>query len=245
MQNHKLELAEKGFSIIPNIFSEKEISGIIHCIESANSNSNSFLKTKDLFAIRQLLKHIPKLQSLIFTEKFKSVLVGLGGKDYFLTKSIYFDKPKESNWFVSYHQDLSISVSNRKETAGYQNWTSKRGQIGVQPPTEILENILTIRIHLDDTDGQNGALKVIPTSHSNGISRLEKLNLENEQEVFCSVEKGGLMLMKPLLLHASNRSTGNKQRRVIHLEFSNRKLAEGLDWAEKPSCREYSVLNRK
>lgn len=233
MQKFQSELTEKGFSIIPNIFSEKEISGIIHCIESANSNSNSFLKTKDLFAIRQLLKHIPKLQSLIFTEKFKSVLVGLGGKDYFLTKSIYFDKPKESNWFVSYHQDLSISVSNRKETAGYQNWTSKRGQIGVQPLTEILENIITIRIHLDDTDEQNGALKVIPTSHSNGISRLETLNLENEQEVFCSVEKGGLMPMKPLLLHASNRSTGNKQRRVIHLEFSNRELAGELDWEER------------
>ncbi len=233
MQKYQAELAEKGFSIIPNIFSEKAILGIIHCIETANSNSSSFLKTKDLFAIRQLLKHIPELQPLIFTEKFKNVLVGLSGKDYFLTKAIYFDKPKESNWFVSCHQDLSISVSNRKEIADYQNWTSKLGQIGVQPPTEILKSILTIRIHLDDTDEQNGALKVIPKSHSNGIIRLEKLNLENEQSVFCSVAKGGVMLMKPLLLHASKRSTGNKQKRVIHLEFSNRELAGELDWAER------------
>ncbi|MFT5618133.1 MAG: ectoine hydroxylase-related dioxygenase (phytanoyl-CoA dioxygenase family) [Arenicella sp.] len=135
--------------------------------------------------------------------------------------------------FIPLHQDLSISVSNRKETVGYQNWTSKRGQIGVQAPTEILESIITIRIHLDDTDEQNGALKVIPKSHSNGISRLETLDLETEQETFCSVERGGLMLMKPLLLHASNRSTGNKQRRVIHLEFSNRELAGELNWAER------------
>ncbi|MFT5618132.1 MAG: hypothetical protein ACI85I_001363 [Arenicella sp.] len=100
MQKYQSELAENGFSIIPNTFSAEDILKITHCIESANSNSNSFLKTKDLFAIRQLLKHIPELQPLIFTEKLKSVLVGLSGEDYFLTKAIYFDKPKESNWFV-------------------------------------------------------------------------------------------------------------------------------------------------
>jgi ectoine hydroxylase-related dioxygenase (phytanoyl-CoA dioxygenase family) len=233
MQKYQSELLRNGFSIIPEVFSETEISKIVHCIESANSNSDVFLQTKDLFAIRQLLKHIPELQPLIFTANFKNILLGLNGEDCFLTKAIYFDKPEKSNWFVAYHQDLSISVSNKKETTGYQNWTKKRGQIGVQAPKEILESIFTIRIHLDDTNEQNGALKVIPKSHSNGILRLDSLNLESKQETFCSVEKGGIMLMKPLLFHASNRSTGNRQRRVIHLEFSNRELAEELDWAER------------
>jgi len=36
-----------------------------------------------------------------------------------------------------------------------------------------------------------------------------------------------------LLLHASNRTTNNQKRRVVHIEFSRAKLPDGIDWAEK------------
>ncbi|MFN5417519.1 MAG: phytanoyl-CoA dioxygenase family protein, partial [Flavobacteriia bacterium] len=79
----------------------------------------------------------------------------------------------------------------------------------------------------------NGALKVIPNSHSTGIYRPEAIDWSKEKEEICSVKKGGVMLMKPLLLHSSNRSTTNKKRRVIHIEFSNQELASELQWAER------------
>jgi hypothetical protein len=80
-------------------------------------------------------------------------------------KSIYFDKPETSNWYVSYHQDLTISLDKKVQIRNYGPWTSKSNQFAVQPPIEILENIFTIRIHLDYTNEQNGALKIIPKSH--------------------------------------------------------------------------------
>lgn len=149
-----------------------------------------------------------------------------------MVKSIYFDKPALSNWFVAYHQDLTISVDKKSDVNGYNLWTVKDGQFAVQPPLHILQDNFTIRIHLDDTDENNGALKVISGSHNKGIYRPETIDWSQQKEVICNVKKGGIMLMKPLLLHASGRTQSNRQRRVIHIEFSRSKLADGVNWAE-------------
>lgn len=226
------QLNDKGFILIEGIFCAEEISLITAAIDGADKHSPMFRKSNDLFAIRQFLKEIPEIRSLIFNSNLNFVITEFFGPGFFVIKSIYFDKPEESNWFVSYHQDLTISVDKKMEVPGYTCWTVKQNQFFVQPPLEILENIFTIRIHLDDTDENNGALKVIPGSHKKGIYRPETIDWSMEKEEFCKVKKGGIMIMRPLLLHSSNRTTNNNRRRVIHLEFSNRKLAEGLEWRE-------------
>ncbi|WP_343667434.1 phytanoyl-CoA dioxygenase family protein [Chitinophaga sp.] len=157
----------------------------------------------------------------------------LFGKDYHVVKSIYFDKPGGSNWFVSYHQDLTISVKEKAVVEGYAPWTVKQEQYAVQPPLSILENNFTIRIHLDDTDENNGALRVVPGSHLKGIYRPETIDWEKEVEETCAVQKGGLMIMRPLLLHASSRTTNQHPRRVIHIEFSSLELPLPLHWSER------------
>ncbi|AXT53979.1 phytanoyl-CoA dioxygenase [Aquimarina sp. BL5] len=231
-QKNKIELEENGYSILSDLYSYNEISQILTCIKNAEQDGNSFMKTKDLFAIRQLIKNIPELSDLIFNKKLTELLTDLSESKYFLTKAIYFDKPSESNWFVAYHQDLSISVDRKVELENYSNWTFKKSQFGVQPPIEVLENTITIRIHLDKTDKNNGALKVIPKSHLNGIVRADSNDWNIENQFVCEVEKGGVMLMKPLTLHASNRTTNGKKRRVIHLEFNKQNLNEPLNWLE-------------
>ncbi len=229
---NKIELEENGFSVLSDLYSDNEISRILACIENAEQDGNSFMKTKDLFAIRQLIKNVPELSDLLFNKKLNELIAELSESEYFLTKAIYFDKPSESNWFVAYHQDLSISVDKKADLENYVNWTFKKGQHGVQPPIEILQDTITIRIHLDKTDKNNGALKVIPKSHLKGIVRADSKDWNIESEFVCEIEKGGAMLMKPLTLHASNRTTNGKKRRVIHLEFNKHKLTEPLAWLE-------------
>lgn len=95
-----------------------------------------------------------------------------------------------------------------------------------------MEHIYTIRIHLDDTDATSGTLKVIPGSHRKSIYRPETINWETETAIMCNVLKGGIMLMRPLLLHASDRATSNSNRRVMHMEFCSRSLPAGLQWSE-------------
>ena len=231
-RNLKNTLEQEGYAVLDSLYSIPEIQQITTCIEEASQNGNGFLKTKDLFAIRQLKNNIPQLKKIVFNENLISLLSTIYTTPYFLTKAIYFDKPSTSNWFVPYHQDLSISVHQKIDSEKYINWTYKKGQYGVQPPLSILKNTTTVRIHLDNTNAQNGALKVIPRSHQKEIIRTDQKDWNTQEEYTCAIKKGGVMLMKPLILHASNRTTNNKQRRVIHLEFCNQALETPLEWLE-------------
>lgn len=229
----KSSFASKGFEVINSIYSNSEIEEMISIIENSDTSNDTFRKSTDVFAIRQFVREIPEINSLLFNTKFLELLEEVVGKDYFLVKSIYFDKPVTSNWYVAYHQDLTISVKNKIEVDGFVSWTTKHNQFAVQPPIEFLENITTFRIHLDDTELENGALKVIDCSHLKGIYRPEDIDWGKEKETVCKVQKGGVMLMKPLTLHSSGRTTNQKRRRVIHLEFSNMELPHELEWSEK------------
>lgn len=222
-----------GFAIVDKIYSAEDVASIVHQIDQAHSDKETFRKSNGLFAIRQFLKEVPAAVDTIFNVKLKTILAKLLGNKYFVVKSIYFDKPPASNWFVSYHQDLTISVDKKHSLSGFDFWTVKQNQFSVQPPLEVLQNVVTVRIHLDDTDENNGALKVIPKSHNKGIYRPETIDWSIENEVSCNVPGGGIMLMKPLLLHSSGRTTNNRQRRVIHIEFSSRELPAELNWAER------------
>ncbi|MDF2932363.1 MAG: phytanoyl-CoA dioxygenase [Chryseobacterium sp.] len=233
LQQHKNTIADKGFSVISNVFSTEEIESISKVIQNIDTSKETFRKSEDLFAIRQFLKEIPEVKDFIFNENLTTIIKEIFGENYFVVKSIYFDKPEKSNWYVAYHQDLTISVDKKVDLENFGPWTTKQNQFAVQPPLHILENIFTIRIHLDDTDENNGALKVVPKSHAKGIYRPENIDWNVETENICNVEKGGIMIMKPLLLHGSNRTTNGKKRRVIHIEFSDKELPEELNWSER------------
>jgi ectoine hydroxylase-related dioxygenase (phytanoyl-CoA dioxygenase family) len=228
-------LQSKGFSVIEDIYTQPELDNILQQIDQANKNKETFRKSEDLFAIRQFLQEVPSTRHSIFNSRLRSILNELFGTTCFVVKSIYFDKPQSSNWYVSYHQDLTISVNKKVSLDGFNLWTTKHNQFSVQPPLAVLENVVTIRIHLDDTTENNGALKVIPGSHSGGIYRPENIDWSQKKDVSCNVSKGGIMLMKPLLLHSSARTTNNKRRRVIHIEFSSLELPSELNWAERIS----------
>lgn len=233
LKNNKSHILEYGFAVINNVFSQKELEEINHVLQNIDTSKENFRKSEDLFAIRQFLKEVPEIKDLVFNENIQKVVKEIFGEKYFVVKSIYFDKPETSNWYVAYHQDLTISVDKKLDLPDFGPWTTKKNQFAVQPPLDILENIYTIRIHLDDTDERNGALKVVPKSHAKGIYRPETIDWTIETEEICNVEKGGIMMMKPLTLHGSNRTTNGKKRRVIHIEFSDMELPEVLQWSER------------
>lgn len=229
----KQDILNKGFAIVNNVFTDEEIDDLLLTISQADTSKPTFRKTNDLFAIRQFLKEVPASVDKVFTEKLNSIIAELFGDEYFVVKSIYFDKPENSNWFVSYHQDLTISVDKKLDLDGFGPWTTKQDQFAVQPPLDILNDNFTIRIHLDNTDEENGALKVIPGSHLKGIYRPETIDWTVEKETTCCIKKGGIMFMKPLLLHSSGRTTNNNKRRVLHIEFSRSSLTGNLNWSER------------
>ncbi len=236
MNDFESSFNEQGFELVKSIYSTQEITNIIQCIENKEKKGANYRQSKDLFAIRNFLKEFPELHPLVFTPKLKELIHQVGGVGAFVIKSIYFDKPKFSNWYVTWHQDLMIQVKEKVEMNGFSSWTYKNQEYAVLPPLNILENIFTLRIHLDNTTQDNGALKVIPKSHLNGIVRKNEQRISEENAIFCECEQGDVMLMKPLTFHASHKTTNQQQRRVIHIEFSSINLPNGLVWREKQNC---------
>jgi len=223
LKSHKENLFENGFSITKPIFSSNEIEQLLELIGDSDKS----------YAKRQLINKSPKIKDVIFNNyNFNKLYQSICDSSYFLSKAIYFNKPKMSNWFVNYHQDISISALKKVSVDGFTKWTNKDGQLGVIPPQDVLENTITFRLHLDNTDETNGALKIIKGSHKNGFIRIdENFKRSDLKEELCKVEKGAIMLMQPLLLHASDKSTSEHDRRVIHLEFCNKEIPMG--WLEK------------
>jgi ectoine hydroxylase-related dioxygenase (phytanoyl-CoA dioxygenase family) len=231
--DHKNKVEENGFTIINDVFTNEQTQTLISIIEQATHANSNFRKDNDLFAIRNLLGEIPEIQSYLWTDTLNEVIDKVFGSDYFLVKAIFFDKPPLSNWLVTWHQDTKISVDTKVEIEGFGQWALKQGLPSVQPTLNVLENIYTICLHLDDCDETNGALKVIPITHKLGVLNDKDIQDMDKTSEICPVSKGGIIIMRPLLVHSSSKSTSARHRRVIHLEFSSKQLPNGLKWRER------------
>jgi ectoine hydroxylase-related dioxygenase (phytanoyl-CoA dioxygenase family) len=157
------------------------------------------------------------------------------GPGAFPVKGTLFDKTPGANWKVPWHQDLTIEVEARPADPppGFGPWSRKDGADCVQPPFEVLARMLAVRVHLDDCGEDNAPLRVVPGSHAAG-RRLEGDEIlalvERGPEAVCAVARGGVVLMRPALLHASSPSKSPGARRVVHLEFASDPLPAPLAW---------------
>jgi hypothetical protein len=150
-----------------------------------------------------------------------------------LVRALFFDKTPQKNWFVAWHQDKTATLNRRADIAGWRAWTLKESVWHVQPPREVLERMLTLRLHLDPADDTSGCLKVIPESHRFGILEQESIDriVASNHAQMCVVCAGDAVIMRPHLLHSSAKSIGQPHRRVVHLEYSDYDLPAGIDWA--------------
>jgi predicted DNA-binding transcriptional regulator YafY len=222
------KMQHKGFAILRYVYTRKEVNvmkGILDQFIKKNLSTEAF-------SIRRLLMEIPELKDHVVNNNLRTILKRIDPSLY-LTKAIFFDKTPEGNWFVTWHQDITINVKSKTDAAGFNGWSKKGGFYSVCPPETILKNTITVRVHLDDTDEANGALRVIPGSQNKKLSDEEiQLISQNSIPFSCNVESCGIQIMKPLLLHSSSKSINQKHRKVIHLEFNSIDLQNGLEWAE-------------
>jgi ectoine hydroxylase-related dioxygenase (phytanoyl-CoA dioxygenase family) len=158
--------------------------------------------------------------------------LGLLPDDAVAVQCTLFRKMPDCNWKVPYHQDLSIPVAERVVDATLSGWSVKEDGHYVQAPAELLDVLLAVRLHLDACSEDEGALRVVPGSHrcgrlgSDDIVAMDK----RQSEVVCTADAGDLLLMRPLLLHASSKAERPSGRRVLHFLFAPHQPGYGLQW---------------
>jgi ectoine hydroxylase-related dioxygenase (phytanoyl-CoA dioxygenase family) len=210
-----------GFAILQSCLNELTVTRLCESLDDTQ------------YGQRNLLRE-PVIQELATSRGVRGLVASVLGPNCFAVKGILFNKTQKSNWKVPWHQDLTITVQERIEAEGFGPWTIKGGVVNVQPREDVLRGILAIRIHLDANDHQNGPLRVIPGSHKHGRLTAEQIaKWDKSEAVPCLVPRGGALLMRPLLLHASSTCLLPKSRRVIHLEYSSLDLPYELLWHTK------------
>ncbi len=226
-------VAENGFSVVENVVDRNNIDLLIQEIALAKNSPITKQRRHSTYAIRNALS-IPEICSLACSQAIVSLANAVLNADARPVKAFLFDKTPEANWKVAWHQDLTIAVKKQQPATGFSNWSEKAGVVHVQPPVEILENLLTLRIHLDNCDRHNGALKIIPGSHRYGKIALTDIERwkESSQVLTCEVKAGDILIMRPLLLHSSSPSINPTHRRVLHIEYSAINLPDGLEWCD-------------
>lgn len=225
---HSIE--RDGFVIVPQVVTPANVVALIDEIDAAD-----FFRAKrgeEIFGARNILEH-PAISALAREPALVALVVECIGTNVRAVRGIFFDKTPGANWPVAWHQDLTLAVTDRHEVAGWGNWSVKAGIHHVQPPADVLERMVTLRVHLDDCGADNGPVRVLPGSHRMGrIAGSDIVKLRAKiAEVACCAEAGSVLVMKPLLLHASSAATAPRHRRVIHIEYApDDLLPPELNW---------------
>ena len=222
MTDSLVEIDSSGFALIPTFVGQDDLGALERALpESLGANGG----------IRNLLD-IPLIADLAERTSVRDLIEPILGQGAFPVRANLFDKTPVANWKVSWHQDLTIAVTKRIDIRGYGPWSEKAGVWHVQPPAAVLEGMLAVRVHIDESGVTNAPLRVLPGSHRAG--KLGDADIPAWRariaEQICLVPRGGVVLMRPLLLHASSPALEPQHRRVIHIEFASGRLAPGLEW---------------
>jgi ectoine hydroxylase-related dioxygenase (phytanoyl-CoA dioxygenase family) len=228
------QFAKNGFEILKNVLPLERCDALADQLSAMHQRQKESAKNR-LGGMRNLLRLLPQVNDVANSPEIKEILKRHLGRPAFPVRALFFDKTADTNWRVAWHQDLTIAVAERIEAPEFEAWSVKEEIVHVQPPSRVLEAMATIRLHLDDCNAGNGALKVVPGSHLKG--KLNAAQIKNVSEngniCTCEVPKGGVLLMRPLILHASSAAESPSHRRVLHIEYATCELPNGLVWFEQ------------
>ena len=296
------DLAQAGFATVPDLLAPQRVAELQ--AQAALLSPAAARNALDLPWCQALARELAALPPV------REALQTAVGSDAVAVQCTLFDKSAERNWLVAWHQDLSLPLAERHDTAGWSGWSSKHGVVFAQPPVALLARVLALRLHLDDCGPEDGALRVRAGSHLGAlrmhmpgdaafasspesgdfeagptdVRKASKFGGENTSQAFaptitmqarldgrssleaqppttaanlahpaaskehgawtspghaaepapadqlCPVPAGGALLMRPLLQHASSKSSSGKPRRVLHFVFAPRALPQGLRW---------------
>lgn len=201
-----------GFYVLDAVVSSEQIQDIearLSEVAYGGAGTRNLITTDWCRDLVQRLKQIPGIAQVL-------------PPDAVAFQCTYFDKSESKNWLVALHRDLSIPVKTRIDSPEWKAWSKKEGVLFAQPPASVLQSVVAVRVHLEENCETNSPLQVVPESHAGLGNPDERVN--------CLVPRGGALIMRPLLLHASSKLVAGR-RRVLHFIFGPSELPNQAEWA--------------
>jgi ectoine hydroxylase-related dioxygenase (phytanoyl-CoA dioxygenase family) len=215
-----------GFAILPEVLAASEIQRLLEGIFAAAPRRS-----------RAGVRHALGLGPVATLARQPDVIAlarAVLGPQAFPFRATLFDKSPKSNWLVVWHQDTALPLRSKREAVGWGPWSMKEGVIYAHAPATALSQVLALRIHLDHSTALNGPLRVLPATHRLGVLDDDRIHeiATKSAHVECLVPAGGVLAMRPLLIHSSSKSHADTDRRVLHIEYAaSPSIAKPLDLA--------------
>lgn len=226
------KMADDGFVLLPKVFSAGQIDSMIEGLARANHGQSDDIAVRrragNVYGTRNVAAHWPEAAEVWRQPPLPEVLALLMGRKFGLVRTLFFDKPPMRSWTLPWHRDLTIAVrDNSLPTSVFRNPTVKARVPHVEAPRIVLEQMTTLRIHLDEVTEENGPLRVERGSHR----RHDDAVPGRGESILAG--RGDVLLMRPLLLHSSGHSMPGtvQHRRIVHFEFADSPfLPDGYQW---------------
>ena len=218
--------ADAGFSITESVFDRLEMHRVCQALMTAD-----LPRTKA--GVRHTLS-VPAVRELAGHSGLVALATAFLGDQPIPFRATLFDKSAVSNWLVAWHQDTALPVRQRVDHATWGPWSMKGGVLHAIAPASALVMVVALRVHLDDSTETNGPLRVLPDTHAGGVRTHDEIQgmAEAITPVACVASAGGVVAMRPLVVHASSKASDNEPRRVLHIEYATSvHLGAGIELA--------------
>ena len=98
-----------GYAVIPNVIDDNAHSELIGDLNQALAKHNAVPRP----GLRNLLSLSPRCREISQSRSLRSLIEPILGPSAKAVRGIYFDKQREANWKVAWHQDLTITVKQK------------------------------------------------------------------------------------------------------------------------------------
>jgi ectoine hydroxylase-related dioxygenase (phytanoyl-CoA dioxygenase family) len=217
---------DRGFAIIPDLLTSADFEPLTATLRDPGTQ-------RSRAGVRHAMR-FSCVSALARDERLLGLAHKILGESAFPFKATLFDKSSTANWLVVWHQDTALPLKQQRDMPEWGPWSTKDGLTYAHAPARALSKILALRVHLDDSTADNGPLRVLPGTHVRGVLTDEAIHDLSIKipPIDCCVAMGGILAMRPLVVHASSKSRTESPRRVLHIEYAeSATIAYGLELA--------------
>jgi ectoine hydroxylase-related dioxygenase (phytanoyl-CoA dioxygenase family) len=205
---------DSGYSISERVFDRQEMNRVLESLNLAQIPHGKA-------GARHVLR-VAAVRELAGDDRLVNIARKFVGSHPIPFRATLFHKSPSSNWLVTWHQDTALPLRQRVNHASWGPWSVKSGVLHAMAPAAALAAVVALRVHLDDSTQANGPLRVLPGTHKGGVLAHHDIQrlAETVMPVECVAPAGGVVAVRPLVVHASSKVTGGPSRRVLHIEYA-------------------------
>jgi ectoine hydroxylase-related dioxygenase (phytanoyl-CoA dioxygenase family) len=206
---------DAGYRILDGVFGTQETVDLLRWLEHSSL-------ARSRAGARHLMQHA-ELRHVAEDPRLLAIAADFVGESPCPYRATLFDKSPDRNWLVTWHQDTALPLEERREAPDWGPWSVKSGITYAHAPARALSRVVALRLHFDDSEVDNGPLRLIPGTHSRGVlsdAAIDEI-VARTSPVDCLVAIGGIVAMRPLILHASSKAERPRPRRVLHIEYAD------------------------